>query len=71
MSPTSIKVALPALLLMLTGCSRETAYYMLHDVAKQECRDILNPEERQECEARHNKTYREYEVQNQNAEEAR
>ncbi len=71
MIPTSIKLALPALLLMLTGCSRETAYYMLHDVAKQECRDILNPEERQECEARHNKTYREYEAEHQYSEETR
>jgi hypothetical protein len=57
-------------MLMIGGCSKETSYNMLHDIAKQKCRDIPNPEERQACEAQHNRTYREYEAERYSEEAA-
>ena len=68
MRTTSISGVL--LMLLTAGCSKETSYYMLHDIAKQQCRDIPNPDERQECEAQHNRTYREYEAEHYSQEAA-
>jgi hypothetical protein len=71
MRTTLIKAVLPlAALVLVTGCSKETPYYMLHDIAKQNCRNIVNPEERRSCEAQHNKTYREYEAERYSSEAA-
>jgi hypothetical protein len=41
------------------GCSSKdaTGYYILHDLAKQECSKNPNPEEQQQCIMQHSQSY--------------
>jgi hypothetical protein len=42
-----------------SGCSSKdsTSYYILHDLAKQECNKIINSDERQQCLQEHNEPF--------------
>lgn len=70
MPHTSINLLLLALsVAALSGCSfKEASYHTLHNIAKQECRKIVNTEERMECEANHTESYHRYKTRT--AEEA-
>jgi len=46
------------MLFLLGGCS--ITHNTLQNISKQDCRRILNFEERRECEKRHAQTYDEY-----------
>jgi len=56
---------LPIFALFFAACSNEMRYDMLHDTAKQNCRDNPNVQERMECEKSYDRPYREYESQQQ------
>lgn len=51
---------LSTLSLALSACSNEMRYNMLHDTAKQNCRNIPNPQERFECEQQYDQPYGDY-----------
>jgi hypothetical protein len=42
-----------------SGCSSKdsSSYYILHNLAKQECNKIINPDERQQCINEHSQSY--------------
>jgi hypothetical protein len=50
------------------GCSSKdsTSYYILHNLAKQECNKIINPDERQQCLQEHNEPFNPNKFQNTN-----
>lgn len=43
--------------LLFSGCGTRMEYDTLHNMAKQNCRNIPNPDERRACEAKHNTSY--------------
>ena len=56
---------LPLTALLFAACSNEMRYDMLHDAAKQNCRDNPNVQERMECEKSYDRPYRDFETQRQ------
>jgi hypothetical protein len=57
--PTSLLCSLVAAG-ALSGCSKAAAHTTMQNMARQQCQEIINPDERRECEARHSESYREY-----------
>jgi len=54
MTSTHIKAAAVILMLIFAaGCS-QTTHALLHNIAKEDCHKIINPEERRNCENAHN-----------------
>jgi len=56
-----ILIILGCTILFLKGCSYRSVHDTLHNVAKHNCRKIVNPQERYECETKHqNADYKSY-----------